>query len=189
MEDMLTTREAAHELGVGPTTVKRWADEGLLETGRTAGGHRRYTRQSVERLARREYVDVGGALHERLASMSPVELDLIDEGVIGFDDDCRVTVYNRAESSFAGVARVDAIGKHLFGELAPCTNNRLIYGRVSAGLARGQLDFATDYTFSYRMKPTNVHLHFFRDGLSGTNWLIVRQRAAPASAPATGLSL
>jgi excisionase family DNA binding protein len=35
---------------VGPSTIKRWADEGLLECVRTAGGHRRFPRDQVEAL-------------------------------------------------------------------------------------------------------------------------------------------
>jgi excisionase family DNA binding protein len=51
MEDkLLSTREAASLLGVGTTSIKRWADEGLLPCVKTAGGHRRYERQAVEAL-------------------------------------------------------------------------------------------------------------------------------------------
>lgn len=45
----MTTTEAARLLGVGPSTVKRWADEGLLPCVRTAGGHRRFVGDEVER--------------------------------------------------------------------------------------------------------------------------------------------
>lgn len=38
-------------LGVGPTTIKRWADEGRLPFYRTAGGHRRFRESAVRRLA------------------------------------------------------------------------------------------------------------------------------------------
>jgi excisionase family DNA binding protein len=37
-------------LGVGSTTVKRWADDGTLPCTRTAGGHRRFPRDAVDRL-------------------------------------------------------------------------------------------------------------------------------------------
>ena len=47
-KDLLSTREAAGVLGVGTTSIKRWADSGLLECVRTPGGHRRFPRQSVE---------------------------------------------------------------------------------------------------------------------------------------------
>jgi MerR family transcriptional regulator, light-induced transcriptional regulator len=49
-EDLLTTREAAITLGVGTTSIKRWADAGLLQCVKTPGGHRRYSRASVEAL-------------------------------------------------------------------------------------------------------------------------------------------
>lgn len=62
-ESLLTTRDAARRLGVGPSTIKRWADEGLLECVRTAGGHRRFPRAQVEAMLQssreppREFVD------------------------------------------------------------------------------------------------------------------------------------
>lgn len=49
-EDLLTTREAADALGVGTTSIKRWADSGLLQCVKTLGGHRRFPRTAVEAL-------------------------------------------------------------------------------------------------------------------------------------------
>ena len=49
---LLTSAEAATRLGVGVTAVKRWADQGVLPTVRTAGGHRRFRLHDVERLLR-----------------------------------------------------------------------------------------------------------------------------------------
>jgi excisionase family DNA binding protein len=46
-DKLLSTRDAATLLGVGTTSVKRWADEGLLACVKTAGGHRRYARSAV----------------------------------------------------------------------------------------------------------------------------------------------
>ena len=48
----LSTAQAAELLGVGPTSVKRWADLGLIVCVRTAGNHRRFTHDEVERFAR-----------------------------------------------------------------------------------------------------------------------------------------
>lgn len=45
-----TTREAARILGVSLRTAQLWSESGLLEGWKTDGGHRRITRQSVERL-------------------------------------------------------------------------------------------------------------------------------------------
>lgn len=47
MERLLTTQEAAVLAGVGPTAIKRWADQGLLVCLRTAGGHRRFRESEV----------------------------------------------------------------------------------------------------------------------------------------------
>jgi excisionase family DNA binding protein len=53
-EPILTTTQAARLTGVAPSTVKRWADRGILRFSRTAGGHRRFERGDVERLLRQQ---------------------------------------------------------------------------------------------------------------------------------------
>lgn len=45
-----TTREAATLLGVSVGTVQLWVESGLLQAWKTAGGHRRVHRDSVENL-------------------------------------------------------------------------------------------------------------------------------------------
>src|SRR5487761_2142988 len=45
-----TTREAAEMLSVSLRTAQLWTESGLLEAWKTDGGHRRISRQSVERL-------------------------------------------------------------------------------------------------------------------------------------------
>ncbi len=50
MKEILSTREVAHMLNVGPSTIKRWADDGVLPCIRTSGGHRRFRASDVERL-------------------------------------------------------------------------------------------------------------------------------------------
>jgi excisionase family DNA binding protein len=45
-----TTREAAALLGVSLSTAQLWAESGLVEAWKTGGGHRRISRQSIERL-------------------------------------------------------------------------------------------------------------------------------------------
>ena len=45
-----TTREAAQMLGVSLRTAQLWSESGLLEAWKTSGGHRRISRQSIERL-------------------------------------------------------------------------------------------------------------------------------------------
>ncbi|WP_411879990.1 response regulator [Polaromonas sp. YR568] len=45
-----TTREAATLLGVSVGTAQLWVDNGLLTAWRTPGGHRRVTRESINKL-------------------------------------------------------------------------------------------------------------------------------------------
>jgi excisionase family DNA binding protein len=52
MKDVLSTIEAARLTGIAPSSVKRWADQGLLPCVRTPGGHRRYDRLALEEFLR-----------------------------------------------------------------------------------------------------------------------------------------
>lgn len=47
MDELLTTRQVAAELQVSESSVKRWCDQGMIRTQRTAGGHRRIERSGL----------------------------------------------------------------------------------------------------------------------------------------------
>ncbi len=49
-EAVMTTRQAAKSLGVSLRTAQLWVESGVLKAWKTAGGHRRISRQSVEAL-------------------------------------------------------------------------------------------------------------------------------------------
>jgi excisionase family DNA binding protein len=51
--EYLRAAEAAAYLSVSPKTVSRWAKEGKVPHIVTLGGHRRFPRDEIERLARR----------------------------------------------------------------------------------------------------------------------------------------
>ena len=179
-DDLITTRSAASLLGVGTTSVKRWADEGTLPCVKTAGGHRRFRRSDVMALLRRgdapSEPPAGDDVLQQLALMSSAELDALEYGVVQIDDDGTILQYNRYEEEFAGRRRGDVVGRHFFTDVAPCTNNRLLYGRFKSGVATGALDLTMDYTFTYKMAPRVVSLRLARDEASQTNWLLVHPR-------------
>ena len=56
-EATVTMREAADALGVSPSTVRRWAEDGRLPAHRTQGGHRRFLADDVRRLRSRRAPD------------------------------------------------------------------------------------------------------------------------------------
>jgi len=63
-----TTKEAATLLGVSVGTVQLWVESGLLQAWKTAGGHRRVIRESVERLLHKGPASAGQpAVAEALA--------------------------------------------------------------------------------------------------------------------------
>ena len=51
--DHLTSADAAEFLNVGVSTIKRWADDGIVPCIRTAGGHRRFERSVLMQHAAR----------------------------------------------------------------------------------------------------------------------------------------
>ncbi len=48
----LTTKEVARLLSVSEATIKRWADDGLIQSDKTVGGHRRFGMAGIARFQR-----------------------------------------------------------------------------------------------------------------------------------------
>ncbi len=55
---LLTTRELASAIGVSESSIKRWADEGVIRASRTAGGHRRIPLPEALRFVQQTRVSV-----------------------------------------------------------------------------------------------------------------------------------
>ncbi len=66
MDDLLTTVAVGRLAGVGPTAVKRWADQGRLACIKTAGGHRRFERREVQRFLDALHGPTSGSLVDLL---------------------------------------------------------------------------------------------------------------------------
>ena len=49
--ELWSSAEAARAFRVGVSSIKRWTDDGELESVRTVGGHRRYTLLALHRFA------------------------------------------------------------------------------------------------------------------------------------------
>ncbi|HET8784521.1 MAG TPA: helix-turn-helix domain-containing protein [Candidatus Limnocylindrales bacterium] len=70
--DWISLSEASHLLGVSSATLRRWSDAGRLRVFTTPGGHRRFSRSSLERLlpadrSRRPAIGAAGLTPSRLA--------------------------------------------------------------------------------------------------------------------------
>ncbi|MFB6354910.1 MAG: PAS domain-containing protein [bacterium] len=113
---------------------------------------------------------------EEVPELSSDELDELDFGAVKVDENGVVEEYNHYESEMAGVDPETAKGQNFFTEVAPCTNNQLFYGQFQDGMEKGELDMEMDYTFTYKMKPTNVKIRLFHDQDSETNWVFVKKK-------------
>ncbi|MDE0882670.1 MAG: MerR family transcriptional regulator, partial [Myxococcota bacterium] len=145
----LTSTRVGETLGVTASTVKRWADEGSLACERTAGGHRRFLASEVAAFRQHE----ADTSISHLATLSDDDLDALPYGAIGIDDDGVVTRYNQTEANFSNQSADQVIGQNFFTKIAPCTNNRLVFGAFREGIASGKLDVKIPYTFTYVMRP------------------------------------
>ncbi len=118
---------------------------------------------------------VSDELLSQFPQMNSEQLDAFDFGVVRVDDRGVIQSYNRYESSLANIAPSVAIGKNFFTQVAPCTNNRLIYGKFKEGMAVGELNALVPYVFTYRMRPTLVQVRMWRDPATRTNWVMVKR--------------
>ncbi|WP_022834768.1 PAS domain-containing protein [Salisaeta longa] len=106
---------------------------------------------------------------------SEEQLHAADFGIVRVDNEGIVSFYNQYESDLAGIEPEEAHGKNFFTELAPCSNNRIFYGRFKEGIRSGNLDKSFTYTFTYKMRPTLVDVRMCGDA-SGRNWILIRKR-------------
>jgi photoactive yellow protein len=120
------------------------------------------------------------SLLARLPILSPDELDELEFGCTKLDNDGRALFYNRWQSAFDQLFSPDeALGKHFFAELAPSTNNTMVFGRFQYGVAEGSLNEVFSYAFLTPEKPTLAKIHLYRDARSKTNWVLVQRVEVP----------
>jgi len=113
-------------------------------------------------------------LADKLRRASEEQLDNASFGIIKVDDEGIVEFFNQYESDLSGMDPNEVKGRNFFTQVAPCTNNRLFRGRFKKGVRRGELDETFTYTYTYKMRPTLVDVHLYRDE-DGNNWITVQK--------------
>ncbi|KQP49683.1 PAS domain-containing protein [Pseudorhodoferax sp. Leaf274] len=124
-----------------------------------------------------------GALQDRAmdapdlaAVLERTDVDQLGFGVIGFDADCIVRVYNKHESAAAGLLPERVLGHHLFESVAPCMNNFLVAQRFEdAAAASSALDDTIAYVLTLRMRPTPVRLRLLADPALRWRYVLVQR--------------
>lgn len=112
-----------------------------------------------------------------LAALSSAALDHLPFGVIGFDDDEKICIYNAPEARWAGLDRDKVIGSPMFEVVAPCMNNYLIAERFKGALENHEvLDATLDYVLTLRMRPTPCALRLLADPVSRIRFILINRK-------------
>lgn len=93
-------------------------------------------------------------------------------GLVKMNTDGIIVAYNKAESDIAGVATENAIGKHFFTGVAPCTNNFMVAEKYNSP----EVDEELDYMFTYVTQPTKVRLRLLKSAGHSHQYLLVKKR-------------
>ncbi len=137
----VTLTEACRVLGVSPSTIRRWADTGMVRTFVTPGGHRRFSRAGLDALlpahptGRPSLADLGetpGRMARGYRRATDVDTGHIP-WIAELDDERREQFRHHGRAIVAAlVAALDSTGdehhRHLLDAEAACTE----YGRVAA---------------------------------------------------------
>ena len=111
---------------------------------------------------------------ERLATADDAALDVLQFGIIGFDEQTVVQRYNTFESQLAGLNKSRVLGHPFFTSVAPCMNNFLVAQRFEDALATGDpLDATLDYVLTLRMKPVKVKLRLLAGSASALSYVLI----------------
>src|SRR6185312_1060234 len=146
--------EAAALLGVSASTVKRWVDEGELAAARTAGGHRRIRRATLERLRERlqapAAVDAVGRFVDLLLETGPqqrIEARLL---ALRAEGGSAVVLARAIAASLAELGqrwqdgRISVVQEHLASERLARALARLVeWTPLAAGAPRALLAMAS----------------------------------------------
>jgi photoactive yellow protein len=113
----------------------------------------------------------------QLPAADEAQLDQLDFGVIGFDADTIVRVYNATESQAAGLSPQRVLGQPLFTNVAPCMNNFMVAQRFEDAADQGvELDATIDYVLTLRMRPVKVSLRLLAAPGSPMRYVLVARR-------------
>lgn len=105
-----------------------------------------------------------------LAEQPVGQLDELDFGLVSLTPEGKVVAYNRALSILTGVTNEQAMGKHFFTEVAPCTNNFMVAEKYQ----EPTLDQTMPYMFTYVTTPTKVRLRLIKDQEGNAYMLAVK---------------
>jgi excisionase family DNA binding protein len=102
LKHLITPKQVAQAIGVSESSLKRWCDQGLLTTVRTAGGHRRlalddvvqFLRRSGHKLLRPELLGLPATVGQGATVIARARDQLRDALIAGDEEQCRRIVFD-----------------------------------------------------------------------------------------------
>jgi photoactive yellow protein len=129
----------------------------------------------MDRVARPSFEQPG--VETGIEALNQAEFDSLEFGIIGFDGQDIVRVYNKTESQAAGLSLNRVIGQPLFTVVAPCMNNYLVGQRFADAAVKGSpLDAIIDYVLTLRMRPVQVKLRLLASPASALRYVLVQRQ-------------
>lgn len=114
------------------------------------------------------------SLGQTLDKLTNDQLNSLDFGVIGFDSEGMVKVYNAYESKVAGLSLESVIDSDLFNSVAPCMNNFMVAQKFEDTLdTSSELDEIMDYVLTLKMKPTRVKLRLLSSPQLSYSYVVI----------------
>ncbi len=131
MKHLITPKQVAQAIGVSESSLKRWCDQGLLTTVRTAGGHRRlaldgviqFLRKSGHQLVRPELLGLPATVGQGTTVIARARDQIRDALLSGDEDQCRriaIDLYLAGQSACDICDRVLAAAFHDIGDGWEC---------------------------------------------------------------------
>jgi photoactive yellow protein len=116
-------------------------------------------------------------LFATLILLTASELDELTFGVIGFDAEEKICIYNAPEAGWAGLNKDKVLGTPMFEVVAPCMNNYLVALRFKHALQHHEaLDATLDYVLTLRMRPTPCALRLLAEPTSRIRFILVSRK-------------
>ena len=114
---------------------------------------------------------------DRIGALDEGELDGLEFGVIGFDAETLVRLYNSHESKLAGLSPHRVLGNPLFTVVAPCMNNFMVAQRFEdTSASAAALDATINYVLTLRMRPLKVQLRLLAAPGMALRYLLVQRQ-------------
>lgn len=126
----LRLSDAAQVLGVHPSTVRKWSDEGMLPVHRTEGGHRRYHRQEIELWKQAQRAE------------KPFEVDLVMQSALR---NTRLQISEGHLQSESWYGKLDEVARKQYRE----SGKTLLLGLMAYLAARDESDTSEAVSIGY----------------------------------------